>query len=266
MPTRGQGGAYIGRVSRPTLSVVIPAYDEAARLGTTLHAICAATAEQHVEVIVVDDGSTDATATIAETNLEGHPGGSVIRLGRNRGKGAAVRAGVLASTGEAVLYMDADLATDLAALPVFLGALEDADVVSGSRTLPDAVVHNGTRDRAVMARVFNRLVRTVARLDSHDTQCGFKMFRGDAARRIFALAECERFAFDVEVLLLARRLGLRIVERPVTWTAIEGSSVRRGVDSLRAGVDVVRIAARWTPRRVARASASVPVRAPAPEG
>jgi glycosyltransferase involved in cell wall biosynthesis len=266
MPSGRQGAAYIGRVSRPALSVVIPAYEEASRIGTTLHALCAATAEQHVEVIVVDDGSSDDTAAIATANLEGHRGGSVLRLGSNRGKGAAVKAGVLTSTGDVVLYMDADLATDLTALPVFLAALADADVVSGSRTLPDAVVRNGTRDRAAMAWVFNHLVRTLTGIDSHDTQCGFKMFRGDAARRIFALAKCERFAFDVEVLVLARRLGLRVVERPVVWTAVEGSSVRRGIDSLRAGADVVRIAARWTPRRVARASESMQVRAPAREG
>jgi glycosyltransferase involved in cell wall biosynthesis len=206
-----------------------------------------------VETIVVDDGSTDDTAAVAEASLQGRQG-SVMRLGENRGKGAAVRAGVLASTGDAVLYMDADLATDLEALPEFLAALADADIVSGSRTMPDAVVRNGTKDRAVMAWVFNRIVRACTGVKSHDTQCGFKMLRGDVAREIFSMARCDRFAFDVEVLLLARRLGLRVVERPVVWTAVEGSSVRRGTDSLRAAADVVRIAAWWTPRRVQRAA------------
>jgi glycosyltransferase involved in cell wall biosynthesis len=266
MPDDRPSDAYIGRVQRPVLSVVIPAYDEAPRLGATLHALAGATAGQDVETIVVDDGSRDDTAAIATANLDGQPRGSVIRLGSNRGKGAAVRAGVLASTGEAVLYMDADLATDLAALPEFLAALEDADVVSGSRTMPDAVVRNGTRDRAVMARVFNGIVRTFTGITSNDTQCGFKMFRGKAAHEIFSLARCERFAFDVEVLLLARRLGLRTVERPVTWTAVEGSSVRRGTDSLRAAADVVRIAARWTPRRVERAAAVADIGSVATDG
>ena len=262
--TRGVD-AYIGRVRRPTLSVVIPAFDEAARLGTTLHALEGATAGQDVETIVVDDGSTDDTAAVAAANLAGLPGGSVIRLGQNRGKGAAVRAGVLASTGDAVLYMDADLATDLSALPDFLAALDDADVVSATRTLPEAVVRNGTRDRAAMAWVFNRIVRMCTGIRSNDTQCGFKMFRGDVAREIFTLSRCERFAFDVEVLLLARRLGRRIVELPVTWTAVEGSSVRRGVDSARAALDVVRIATWWTPRRVRRAVAGADERSLATE-
>jgi glycosyltransferase involved in cell wall biosynthesis len=265
MPGTREGAAYIGRVNRPALSVVIPAYNEAARLGTTLHALAGATADRDAEIIVVDDGSSDETVAIATANLDGHARGSVITFEQNRGKGAAVRAGVLASSGDAVLYMDADLATDLSALPDFLAALDDADVVSGSRTLPEAVVHNGTRDRATMARVFNRLVRSVTGLESHDTQCGFKMFRGEAARRIFSLTECDRFAFDVEVLLLARRLRLRVVERPVVWTAVEGSSVRRGTDSLRAAADVVRIARRWTPKRVARVTSSA-VREPATEG
>ncbi len=258
--------AYIERVPGPTLSVVIPAYEEGARLGATLHALAAATAGEDVETIVVDDGSADDTSEVAASNLAAQPRASVIRLDRNRGKGAAVRAGVLASTGDVVLYMDADLATDLVALPTFVAALEDADVVLGSRTLPDAVVRNGTNDRAAMAWVFNRIVRACTGIRTHDTQCGFKMFRGDVARQLFSLARCDRFAFDVEILLLARRLGLRVVEHPVTWTAVEGSSVRRGVDSARAAIDVVRIALWWTPRRVERAAAPARVQPVATDG
>jgi len=232
--------------------VVIPAYNEAERLASTLHALQAATSRPTTEVIVVDDGSTDATAAVAETTLD-EAADRVVRLAENSGKGAAVRAGVLASSGEAVVYMDADLATDLAALPVFVAALDDADVVVGSRTLPGAVVRDGTRDRAVMAWVFNGIVRAATGIDSRDTQCGFKAMRGPVARRLFGLARCDRFAFDVEILLLARRLGLRVVELPVDWTAVEGSSVRRVADSLQAAIDVLRIAARWTPGRVERA-------------
>jgi len=109
-------------------------------------------------------------------------------------------------------------------------------------------------------------VRTLTGIESDDTQCGFKMFRGDVARRLFSLSRCERFAFDVEVLLLARRLGYRVVERPVTWTAIEGSSVRRGSDSVRAAFDVVRIAMRWTPRRVDRAAGAATIGSVATDG
>jgi dolichyl-phosphate beta-glucosyltransferase len=116
-----------------------------------------------------------------------------------------------------------------------------------------------------MAWVFNRIVRMCTGIRSNDTQCGFKMFRGDVAREIFTLARCERFAFDVEVLLLARRLGRRVVELPVTWTAVEGSSVRRGIDSARAALDVVRIATWWTPRRVRRVLAGADGRSVATE-
>jgi dolichyl-phosphate beta-glucosyltransferase len=238
-------------VGRPALTVVIPAYNEVQRLASTLHEVQAATSGRAVEVIVVDDGSTDGTAEVAEATLDARVD-RVVRLAVNSGKGAAVRAGVLVSTGDAVLYMDADLATDLGALPRFVAALDHADVVVGSRTLPDAVVRDGTRDRAVMAWVFNRIVRVSTGLEIRDTQCGFKALRGGVARELFALARCDRFAFDVEILLLARRLGLEVVEMPVDWTAVEGSSVRRVVDSLQAAVDVLRISARWTPRRVAR--------------
>jgi len=239
-------------VGKPALSVVVPAYNEAARLESTLKALRVATAGQTVEVIVVDDGSTDETAAVAETALAPATD-RLVRLSRNTGKGAAVRAGVLASAGDAVVYMDADLATDLAVLPGFLAALGDADLVVGSRTLPDALVRDGTRDRAVMAWVFNRIVRLTTGIENRDTQCGFKALRGPVARELFGLARCDRFAFDVEILLLARRRGLSVVELPVTWTAVEGSSVRRVADSAQAAIDVLRIAARWTPPRVTRA-------------
>ena len=241
----------MGAVGRPALTVVIPAYNEAQRLASTLHALQHATSGQTIEIVIVDDGSIDATAEVAEATLDPTTD-RVIRLAENSGKGAAVRAGVLASTGDAVVYMDADLATDLESLPGFVAALDTADVVVGSRTLPGAVVRDGTRDRAVMAWVFNGIVRLATGLRTRDTQCGFKAFRGKVARHLFALARCDRFAFDVEILLLARRLGLDVVEIPVDWTAVEGSSVRRVVDSLEAAADVLRIAARWTPRRVAR--------------
>lgn len=245
-----------GNEGTPALSVVIPAYNEATRIGATLHALAAVTAGDDVEVVVVDDGSTDGTAVVAEELLDFSGHRQVLRLARNQGKGAAVRAGVLAARGDAILYMDADLATDLEALPRFLAELADADVIVGSRSVPGAVVKQGTRDRAAMGRAFNRLSRLSTGVHIHDTQCGFKAFRGPAAQTLFGLARCDRFAFDVEILMLAERLGLRIVERPVTWTAVDGSSVRRVSDSARAAFDVLRIALRWTPGRVRRAVAA----------
>ena len=239
-------------MAHTTLSVVIPAYNEAARLESTLRALQTATSGLDIEVIVIDDGSTDHTSAVAEATLRSDVD-RVVRLGTNSGKGAAVRAGVLRSRGDAVLYMDADLATDLAALPEFIRALDRADVVVGSRTLPDAVVRDGTADRAAMAWVFNRIVHLTTGIECRDTQCGFKALRGPVAREMFALARCDRFAFDVEILLLARRLGFDVIEMPVVWTAVEGSSVRRVADSFQAAADVLRMAARWTPRGVARA-------------
>jgi len=237
-----------------SLSVVVPAYNEATRLEATLRAILGAGEPWDFEIVVVDDGSTDGTADIAEAILKDSGRGRVIRLARNEGKGAAIRTGVVATTGQAVVYMDADLATDLSALGPALNALGAADVVVGSRVVDGASVQNSTRSRAVMARAFNGLVHMSTDLELKDTQCGFKAFRGPVGRKLFGLSRSCGFAFDVEVLLLARRLGYTIVEVPVRWTAVEGSSVRPISDSLQMAFDLTRIAARWTPRRVQRAA------------
>jgi glycosyltransferase involved in cell wall biosynthesis len=237
-----------------SLSIIIPAYNEAGRLPATLAALRQRIGGSPTEVIVVDDGSADATAEVAEAGSSPALPVRVLRLPRNRGKGAAVRAGVAASTGDTVLCMDADLATDLSSLEDFLGRLEDADIVVGSRAVPGARVHNTTMLRTIMGRTFNRMVRVVARLDVHDSQCGFKAFRGDVARLLFALSEVDGFAFDPEVLLIARILGFRVVEVPVDWTAVDGSSVRPLRDSLVTGCALVWIVARRRPRRVRAAA------------
>jgi dolichyl-phosphate beta-glucosyltransferase len=231
-------------VGRPAISIVVPARNEAERLESTLRALQVACEGCDAEVIVVDDGSTDATADIAKAALKG--AGHVLQLDRHRGKGAAVRAGVLAAHAEqAVFFMDADLATNLDALPRFVAALEQAEVVVSSRALDEAVVRDAKWYRAVMGRTFNALVRHTAGLRVGDTQCGFKAFRPSAARRLFSLTRSDGFAFDVEVLLLAQRLNMRVIELPVTWTAVSGSSVRPVTDSLQMAVDVARIVRRW---------------------
>lgn len=246
---------------RPPLSIVVPAYNEATRLPGTLRALADRFGDGATEVVVVDDGSDDDTAAVARAASSDALAITVIRLPENRGKGAAVRAGVAATTGDAVLYMDADLATDLAGVDAFLARLADADVVVGSRAVPGARVHNTTALRTVMGRTFNGLVRLIARLDVHDSQCGFKAFRGDAARLLFALGEVDGFAFDPEVLVMARILGYRVVEVPVDWTAVDGSSVRPVRDSLVTGLALVRIVVRRRPaavRAAARARGWVP--------
>lgn len=240
--------------ARPELSIVIPAYNESARLPETLRRLEVEFGGSSTEVIVVDDGSTDDTAEIAERACSDELAVSVIRLPVNRGKGAAVRAGVAASTGAAVLCMDADLATDLADVDRFLAHLVDAEIVVGSRAVPGARVHNTTLLRTLMGRTFNRMVRLVARLPVHDSQCGFKAFRGDVARVLFALGSVDGFAFDPEVLYLARILGCRVVEVPVDWTAVEGSSVRPVRDSIVTGAALLGIVWRHRPARVRAAA------------
>jgi dolichyl-phosphate beta-glucosyltransferase len=245
----------------PSYSVVVPAFNEEARIGGALTTLLAVVRPGDGELIVVDDGSSDATASIAECTLDGAAHASLLRLSANTGKGAAIRAGVLAASGDAVVFMDADLASDLSDLPSLLAALDDADVVVGSRSVAGSTTIGGTPLRAVMALVFNLMARPVMRLPIRDTQCGFKAFRADAARTLFSVGRSNRFAFDIEVLTIARILGMRIRELPVTWTAVEGSHVRLVRDPLQMTADLVRIAWRCRPgavrRKVARLDCSM---------
>lgn len=203
------------------LSIVIPAYNEEARLPASLGAIAAYLAARpsapRVEVLVVDDGSSDATGPRAEEAARRHSLAlRVLRLGENRGKGAAVRAGCLEAAGRLVLVSDADFST-----PVYEWeklAAAGAPVAIGSRALDEALVKEKQPFfRQAMGKLFNRLVRLVAVPGIRDTQCGFKLFSREAAREIFSRAKVDRFAYDVEALLLARRLGYPIAEVPVLW-------------------------------------------------
>jgi hypothetical protein len=153
---------------------------------------------------------------------------------------------VAASTGAAVLFMDADLSTSLADVDTVLALLATHDVVIGSRSVSGASVRRSSIVRVVMGRSFNVLMRRVTGLDVRDSQCGFKAFRGDVARTVFALAECDRFAFDPEVLRIARLLGFSMVEHPVQWVAAPRSAVRPLRDSVRTGIDL--LAVRWSTR------------------
>jgi hypothetical protein len=216
---------------RPWLSVVIPAYNEASRLPRTLAAVLAHLRGQGrpFEVVVADDGSEDETAAVAAG------AGGEVRVVRiaHAGKGAAVRAGVLATSGELVLLSDADLSTPVAELAPLTAALTGAGLAIGSRRLRSSRV--GVRQplrRRVMGAVFNALVRALVLPGLRDTQCGFKLFRGDVARRVFALSRVDGFAFDVEAILLTRRLGERVAEVPVEWHDSRQSRVRAVRDSI----------------------------------
>jgi dolichyl-phosphate beta-glucosyltransferase len=231
-------------VSVPALSVVIPAYNETARLPATLAKIDAYLRAAHPdhEILVVDDGSTDGTADAARA--AGLRSLSVIGYAPNRGKGYAVRRGMLAARGARRLMTDADLSTpieDLAALSTALAA--GADIAVGSRAVPTSnVVVRQPWYREGMGRVFNVFVRLLVLPDLKDTQCGFKLFTAAAAESAFEPALLEGFSFDVETLYIARRRGLRIAEIGVTWRNDEATHVgwRRGGEAF---LDLVRIRA-----------------------
>jgi dolichyl-phosphate beta-glucosyltransferase len=203
------------------LSIVIPAFNEEVRLPASLGAISAYLAARpsapRVEVLVVDDGSGDATAMRAED--AGRRYGldlRVLRLPKNSGKGFAVRTGCLEARGRSVLVTDADLSTPIYEWEKL--AARDAPVAIGSRAVDESLVkERQSLGRRAMGKLFNRLVRLVAVPGIRDTQCGFKLFSREAAREIFSRAKVDRFAYDVEALLLARQLGYAIAEVPVLW-------------------------------------------------
>ncbi|MBC7106301.1 MAG: glycosyltransferase family 2 protein, partial [Firmicutes bacterium] len=221
------------------LSVVIPAYNEEHRLPATLGSIREYFAGQPfpVEVIVVDDGSADRTSEVCRAYRDV----KVLRNDRNCGKGYSVRRGMLEATGEYILFSDADLAAPIAESAKLLGALRTCDVAIGSRGLPQSRVVRESPGRELLSQAFNRFVRLVTGLPYADTQCGFKAFRRDAARLLFQSLRCHRFSFDVEVLLAARHLGLRVVEVPIEWHERPGSRVNPWRDGWHMMRDVVRL-------------------------
>jgi len=214
---------------RPWLSVVIPAYNEERRLPRTLRTVVAHLRERGLpfEVVVADDGSADGTAGLAgEFGAEVR----VLRL-PHRGKGAAVRDGVLACHGDLVLVSDADLSTPIQELDRLVAAIERSEVAIGSRNVAGARVAVPQRfDRRFMGRGFNLLVRALLLPGIRDTQCGVKLFRREPALVLFERCRSEGFAFDVEVLALARGLGYRLAEVPVEWNNSPDSRVRPLVD------------------------------------
>jgi len=202
----------------PTLlSLVIPAYNEEHRLPQTLAAVAAMVdARGHCEVLLVDNASTDSTPQLAAAFAQRHGYARLLSEPR-RGKGAAVRTGMLAATGDIRLVADADLSMPLGEVDKFLRALESADVAIGSRHAPGSRRLGEPLSRRVMGRLFNAWVRLVVLRGFADTQCGFKAFQAAAAEAIFSRQRSNDWTFDVEVLLLARDLGYRVVEVPIEW-------------------------------------------------
>ncbi|CAN5761959.1 hypothetical protein BH10ACT1_BH10ACT1_08360 [soil metagenome] len=212
------------------LSIVIPAYDEALRLPTGIPLLREAVGDRDWEVVLVDDCSTDATAEVAAELLAGLPRARVLQLDRHRGKGAAVRAGVADAVGGRILFMDADMATDLRHLPEVVAHLDEHDVVIGSRFAPGAVATGLTPTRDTVSRLFLAMSRRVMGIPLTDFQCGFKAFRGPVAQVAFHLLEEDGWAFDVELLALADAMGASVHEVPVHWSSMPGSHMKISSD------------------------------------
>lgn len=223
----------------PPISVVIPAYNEGHRIGDSLRQTVAylETNSPQSELIVVNDGSSDATSAIARHALTNAKiDHRLLENSPNQGKGHVVRKGLLAATKPVALFFDADLSTPLSEIPKVIEPIAngDVDLAFGSRALDRSLIgtqQSWVRDRG--GRVFNLLVRLTSGLPFWDTQCGFKAFRMEVCRPIIARALVAGFAFDVELLYLARQAGLRLREIPVRWNHAQGSKVRFLHDSVR---------------------------------
>ncbi|HBR58366.1 MAG TPA: glycosyl transferase [Blastocatellia bacterium] len=233
---------------KPDISVIIPAFEEEARIGQTLHRILLYIDENGIsaEIIVVDDGSRDATSEIAAAEFAKFPqtASSVIRCDENRGKGFAVRTGLSAAAADIALFSDADLSTPIEEMPKLIEPIKSGkfDVTFGSRALDRSLIgtHQPWR-REQGGKLFNLVVRLMTGLHFWDTQCGFKAFNMAKFRPLLHLMQIERFGFDVEFLYVAQLNGLKLIEIPVRWDNDERSKVNVFRDSFRMFNEVRRI-------------------------
>jgi glycosyltransferase involved in cell wall biosynthesis len=231
---------------QPVLSIVVPAFNEASRIGDSIGKIDAFMRQSPLsfELIIVDDGSIDNTAEIVRRAQA--KGLRLVRNEKNHGKGYTVRQGVLAAAGKYVLFTDADLSAPIEEVNKLLDVAtkEGADVVIGSRAVDRKYIEKHQSPlREFGGIVFNLMVRSLLGLRLHDTQCGFKLFHRRRSRRIFEKLTTFGFGFDPELLFLAKRDGLSIREVPVRWSHVEGSKVSFLRDSIRMFSDLLRI--RW---------------------
>lgn len=233
------------------LSVIIPAYNEEVRLPRYLTRVLTylehAYPNDQVEILVVDDGSTDATADAVSSVNNGSGRIRVIRLDRNRGKGYAVRTGMLAAKGSLRIFTDADGATPFEEIEKLIRSVENgADIAVASRALKDdSRTVRSNPLRKFLGNTFNVLVRTLAVPGIYDTQCGFKLFKGEIAEALFSAQRIPKFGFDVEVLFLAHKHGVRIAEVPVNWYDVAGTKVHVIKDAIRMFSDVFVTRLRW---------------------
>ena len=230
------------------LSIIVPAYNEERRLPKTLDAILAYAQATHyqTEIIVVDDGSSDATASLVNSYIDKNPQVRLISNGANRGKGFSVRHGMLESRGAIALFTDADLSTPIEEAAKLLSPIENNgyDAAIGSRAVDRSLIEvhqSALREQAGI--MFNRMVRWITGIRFSDTQCGFKAFRRERCLIIFQQQRIERFGFDPEILFLAKRHGLRVAEVPVRWSHDAGTKVSVASDGIRMLLELVVI--RW---------------------
>lgn len=236
--------------TEPELTIIIPSYNEELRLPATLDKIAnyIQSSRPHTEVIVVDDGSQDRTAEVAESYRGKIANLRVLGNGANRGKGFSVRHGSLEAQGEIILFTDADLSTPIEEADKLLAALKVHHLAIGSRAMDRGLIEvHESLFREFAGMVFNAIVRVILRLPFVDTQCGFKAFRRGPSRILFEQQTIERFGFDPELLYLARHHGLSTVEVPVRWSHSPATKVSMLRDSVQMFVDVFII--RWNSLR-----------------
>jgi len=243
--TRESSSSAGASTDRPQYSIVVPAYNESARLGSTLRQILDHFHEQRwdVEILVVDDGSRDNTAELIRSYAAAHPEVRLVQNPGNQGKGYAVRNGMLQARGQVMLFTDADLSSPITEAGKLFAALDaGADVAIGSRWLDPALMFKRqSLQRQVLSRIYHLYLRLLLRFPYRDTQCGFKAFTRRAAGMIFPLQLIRRWGFDPEVLYLAHRQGLKVAEVPVAWGHDEGSKINPLRDGMRMGVDGLKV-------------------------
>lgn len=231
----------------PKYSIVIPAYNESARIRSTIEKILAHMQRNcwSAEILVVNDGSMDDTAQIVQNYASENPALHLVENPGNRGKGYSVRNGMLHANGEVILFSDADLSSPIEEADKLFSAIQaGADVAMGSRWLRvELQTQRQPLYRQLFGRIFNLALRIILGLHYRDTQCGFKAFTRQAAQSIFPLQQIERWGFDPEILFLARRFGFKIEEVPVRWAHREGTRISPLRDGLRMFVELLRI--RW---------------------
>lgn len=236
-------------MSEPYLSIIVPAYNEEQRLPRTLETLDAfITAQPYsVELLVVENGSSDRTLELAQSAAARYPWLRVLHEEQS-GKGLAVKRGMLSARGEYRFICDADLSMPVAEINHFLPpALTGVDVAIGSREAPGAVRYNEPMHRHFIGRAFNLLVKMIVLPGLEDTQCGFKCFRAEIAEAVFPHQTMTGWAFDVEVLFIARRMGFIVQEVPISWYYGRGSRIHVLRDSVRMALDLLRI--RWRAMR-----------------